>query len=299
MSNDPGSDPGQGAPGSQSGDPGSQSGGGAAAPMVINAEMLGEYKDDATLKSFDGKPVTDVFKWAANASKLIGGEKLVIPAGKLDTAENWNHVFDRLGRPKDASGYTFERPADHPEGLPYDEKLEGEFKTACHALGILPKQAQGIYALWNKYQGEAFKAIEADQAKRAEETETALMKELGTKEKYEEYKSGANAALNRFGGDPQTVAAFIDKFGNDPLVVKVFGNVARGMMEDAAIRGDKSFNLLGEDAPAMVKDIMANKENKLHAAYWDKSHPQHAHAVAEVSRLHEAIHGKKSVNMAG
>ncbi len=288
MSNDPGSDPGAGS-GSQGGDPGSQAGGGAAAPMVINAEMLGEYKDDPVFQPYHGKPISEVFKGYVNTSKLIGGEKLVIPSGKLDTPENWNHVFDKLGRPKDVSGYKFERP-QLPEGMKYDEGMEKAFAAECHKAGILPKQAQAILNMWNKSQVDLFSSFEAAETKRAEELTDGLMKKLGTKEKYDEYVKGASAALNRFGGDPQTVQSFIEKFGNDPLVVEVFGNVARGMMEDAALRGDKSFNLLGEDAPAMVKDIMTNKDNKLNAAYWDRNHPQHNYAVGEVKRLHELIY---------
>jgi DNA-binding ferritin-like protein (Dps family) len=123
------------------------------------------------------------------------------------------------------------------------------------------------------------------------------MKELGTKEKYDEYVTGAKAALERFGGAPADVAAFLDKYGNDPLVIKTFGNVAKGMMEDAALRGDTTFNLMGEDPAAKIKDIMTNKENKLNEAYLTKNHPQHDYAVAEVARLHEALHGNKPINM--
>jgi DNA-binding ferritin-like protein (Dps family) len=259
--------------------------GGAGPPSVtINAELLGDYKDDPVFKPFDGKPVADVFKSFKNAQSLIGGEKLVIPAGKLDTEDNWNHVFDRLGRPKDAAGYKFDRP-QMPEGLPYDEKLEKVFAAECHKVGILPKQAQAIYNMWNKLQADTYTAIEAQQTKRAEETETALIRELGTKEKYDEYIKGAKAALKRFGGDPQSVQEFVDKFGNDPLVIRVFGNVARGMMEDAAIRGDNSFQLLGEDGESKAMDIMSNKNNPLYEAYWKREHPMHNKAVDEVYRL--------------
>ena len=293
MSNDPGSDPGASS-GSQ-GDPGSQPSGGAPAPVTINAEMLGEYKDDATLKTFDGKPLADVFKWAANASKLIGGEKVVLPNGKLNTPENWGQVFDKLGRPKDASGYKFEKPADIPEGMQYNEALVGDFAKVSHFLGLLPWQAAGVLDFYNKTQISGYKDEEARQIQIAEETEAALMGELGTKQKYDEFVSGAQAALRKFGGDSETVGAFIDKFGNDPVALKVFGNVAKNMMEDAAVRGDKAFSLMGENAPAMVKDIMQNKSNALYDAYWQAGHPQHAHAVAEVARLNEVIYGDKAV----
>ena len=278
--------------GDQSVDSGNQN----AQPLTINADVLGDLRDDPVFKPFDGKPVSEVFKSFKNAQSLIGGEKIVLPNGKLDTPENWNYVFDKLGRPKNPDGYQFEKP-NLPEGLPYDENMEKAFKATVHQLGLLPKQAQGLYAFWNKIQADGYNAYVAAENTKAEATEAKLMQELGTQEKYKEYVAGATAALNRFGGAPDEVAAFIDKFGTDPLVIKVFGNVAKNMMEDAALRGDKSFNLLGEDAAGLAKDIMSNKENKLYLAYHDRSHPQHQHAVDEVSRLMTAVHGSKSVNM--
>ena len=93
--------------------------------------------------------------------------------------------------------------------------------------------------------------------------------------------------------------AFIDKFGNDPTALRVFGNVARHMMEDAAVRGDKNFSLMGENPQAMINDILNNKDNKLNAAYFNHQHPQHQFAVDEVARLMELLHGHKAINMAG
>lgn len=264
---------------------------------IINAALLGDLKDDPVFKPFDGKPVYEVFKSFKNAQSMIGGEKVPVPAGKLNTPENWNYVLDKLGRPTSADGYKLE--ANLPDGFPKDEKLTEGFKQAAHYLGLLPWQAEGLFKFYNDAQVQAFQNIEAQRAKQAEDTESALIAKLGTKQKYDEYVKGAQAALKRFGGEPGTVEAFIEKHGNDPLVVEVFGNVAKGMMEDAVLRGDKSFDLLGDDAQAKINDIMYNKENKLNAAYYNNSHPQHQYAVDEVARLMETVHGKKTVNMAG
>lgn len=268
------------------------------ASLTINADVLGEFKDDPVFKPFHDKPVSEVLKSFKNAQGLVGGEKIVLPQGKLDTPENWNYVFDKLGRPKDIEGYQVDKSI-YPEGFKVDEGREKAFKEVAHSIGLLPKQAAALYE-WNaKAEIEAINRINAAENQRAEETEALLRQELGTKEKYDEYVNGAKAALNRFGGSPEDVKAFIDKYGNDPLVIKTFGNVAKNMMEDAALRGDKTFNLLGEDAPAKVKDIMTNKDNKLYEVYWSKSHPLHDSAVAEVTRLQEQIHGNVAIRMEG
>jgi len=286
MSDDPGIDPGAN-PGSQP-EPGNQ-------PLTINAELLGEFKDDPVFKPFEGKGLGDVFKSYKHAQTLVGAEKIPIPAGKLNTPENWNYVMDKLGRPKSADGYKLE--ANLPEGFPKDEKLTEGYKQVAHYLGLLPWQAEGLYKFYNDAQVEAFKEIEAQMSSQAEKTEAALMAELGTKQKYDEFVRGADAALQRFGGSPEDIAAFSEKFGNDPIAVKILGNVAKAMMEDAAIRGDKNFDLFGEDAAAKVKNIMEDKANPLYEAYWSASHPQHQHAVDEVARLMAAIHGDKKVQV--
>ena len=288
MSDDPGIDPGAN-PGSQP-EPGNQ-------PLTINAELLGEFKDDPVFKPFEGKGLGDVFKSYKHAQTLVGAEKIPIPAGKLNTPENWNYVMDKLGRPKSADGYKLE--ANLPEGFPKDEKLTEGYKQVAHYLGLLPWQAEGLYKFYNDAQVEAFKEIEAQMSSQAEKTEAALMAELGTKQKYDEFVRGADAALQRFGGSPEDIAAFSEKFGNDPIAVKILGNVAKAMMEDAAVRGDKNFDLFGEDAASKAKDIMSNPENALYKAYHDNAHPQHQHVVDEVYRLMTAVHGNKPVNIAG
>lgn len=286
MSDDPGIDPGAN-PGSQP-EPGNQ-------PLTINAELLGEFKDDPVFKPFEGKGLGDVFKSYKHAQTLVGAEKIPIPAGKLNTPENWNYVMDKLGRPKSADGYKLE--ANLPDGFPTDEKLTAGFKQAAHYLGLLPWQAEGLFKFYNDAQVQAFQQIEADMTAQAEKTEAALMAELGTKQKYDDFVRGADAALQRFGGSPEDIAAFSEKFGNDPIAVKILGNVAKAMMEDAAVRGDKNFDLFGEDAASKAKDIMSNPENALYKAYHDNAHPQHQHVVDEVYRLMSAIHGDKKVTV--
>lgn len=277
MSDDPGNDPGA-IPGNQPA-PGNQ-------PLTINAELLGEFKDDPVFKPFEGKGLGDVFKSYKHAQTLVGAEKIPIPAGKLNTPENWAYVFDKLGRPKAADGYKFDDVvAAVPEHLRINQEIEDRFKEAFHAAGLLPKQAQAVYGVAQQVVLDAARAAEASQAARAEETEAVLMRELGTKERYDEYVRGADAVLARFGGSPADIAAFSDKYGNDPIAIKILGNVARAMLEDSTIRGDQSPSLLSGDAKQMANDIINNKQNKYYEAYWDNSHPQHAFAVEEVTRL--------------
>ena len=70
------------------------------------------------------------------------------------------------------------------------------------------------------------------------------------------------------------------KLGDNPTVVKAFADLAAQMSEDNLVKGD---------APA----YMSNKEitrqiavlQQPGSAYWDKNHPSHSEAVAEVQSL--------------
>lgn len=264
--------------------------------FIINAETLGEYAQDPAFQSFIGKPGMELLKSFKSAQSMIGADKVVVPSGKLDNPENWGALFDRLGRPKELTGYEFARP-ELPDGMAFNEDFENAMRPVFHYLGLLPWQAKGLSEVFTKYQLEQYSKYSEGQSKQTKDLEDALVKKLGTKEKYDEYMKNADAALKKFGKDPNAIKAFSEKYGNDPLVIEIFGEVANAMMEAEALRGGGGNNLGDsvETAKAQVKDIMSNKENKLYAAYWDNKHPQHRAAVEEVSRLHEIVHGNEAI----
>ena len=72
------------------------------------------------------------------------------------------------------------------------------------------------------------------------------------------------------------------KLGDNPAVIKAFAMLAERMGEDKIVQGD---------GPIMQTPKQIDKEiNSLTApgsAYWDKNHPGHQDAVAEVLALRE------------
>ena len=266
---------------------------------IISADHLGEYAQDPTFQSFVGKPFGEYLKSFKNAQSMVGADKLIVPAGKLDTPEHWGSVFDKLGRPKDISGYEFARP-ELPEGMQFNEDFENKMRPLFHYLGLLPWQAKGLSEAFTGYQVDGYKKymedqakLQTDQAAKDKEIEDALVKKLGTKENYDKYVKDANDTFKKFCKDEKAAAAFLEKYGADPLVVDVFGEVAKAMSESAAHRGNSGTGLADDVTKAQtdVKDIMHNKENPLNKAYFDGKHPRHKEAVEEVARLHALIHG--------
>jgi hypothetical protein len=278
------------------GDPGSQEG-----AFTINTvdEVLGELKSDPSFKPYEGQTpkdfITNIVKGYASQNKMIGGEKIVLPAGKLDTEENWNALYDKLGRPKDVGGYKFEAP-QLPEGMTLDENLEKAFRAECHKAGILPKQAAAIYKLWNDTQISAFNSFMASEKEKDEKAITELQKEFKTKDAFDEHVKLAKQMLTTFGGDKATIDKFIDVYGNDPLIIRVLGNAAKVMSEDSIKLGEKRFDITGDDVKGKISEILSNKDNPMYKAYWDNSNPKHQEAVEEVLRLNTLIHGDKPVN---
>lgn len=292
-------DPGVGSGSQDPGEAGVNPGAGEGTPQAINitADVLGEYRDDPAFKSFEGKPIGEVLKSFKSAQQMIGGEKIVIPQGALDTDEVWGQVFDKLGRPKDPSGYQFDKP-ELPEGLVYDDHLEKAWSGEAHKLGLLPKQAAGIYSFYNGMMIEAVKAMNAEQAQAQAAMETALIGELGNREKYDEFLRLGATVLNMAGLPDAERDAIAGRYKNDLVLMKALGNIGRKMTEASLIKGDRG----GAGAVDGKKDldgILYDKANPLHKAYFDKQDPRHQEAVDRVLEIRNSMGGNTPINMAG
>lgn len=260
---------------------GNGDGGGQAPVFDLKANIPDEFKEEACLQNITDFP--GMVKSFVNAQKLIGGEKVVIPKGTLDTPENWDALFTKLGRPETPDKYEFEKP-ELPEGMVYNEELEKRFKEFAHKTGLLPAQAQAGFAFYNEIVKGQFDAINAAQEKAYTEGVEVLRKEFGGQ--FEQVPALANQVLAKFGGEQYQAIA--DKYMNDPFITGLLARVGMQLREDGLKIGDKGGDGLHMDAAgAKVKrtDIMTNKDNPLNAAYFDKKHPRHLEALNEVNRL--------------
>ena len=246
-----------------------------------------DLRGDASFQPFEGKEVGDVFRSFVNAQRMVGSDKVIVPAGKHDTPEVWNGVFNKLGRPQSADGYQFQSPT-LPEGMALDPNLEKSFKEVSHFLGILPWQAEGIYKFYNDHTGKAFQdyqtRVSESQRTAMEEATNALKQEYGSK--LDDKLLLAKKVIRTYGGEPEKVEKFIDRFGNDPTVIRTLVKLGELISEDKLKSGEKpEWDLTGGDARKKAVDIMSNTANPLNKAYLDKQHPQHSEAVSQVENL--------------
>ena len=93
-----------------------------------------------TLEKF--KDVDALAKGYGHLEKYFDGT-IKIP-GENATAEEIERYHSKLGRPDTPDNYEFEKP-EIPEGMNYDEHMEGEFLKKAHGMGMNNKIVGELY----------------------------------------------------------------------------------------------------------------------------------------------------------
>lgn len=241
------------------------------------------------------KGLGDVFKSYVNAQKMVGGEKIVIPKGTLDTPEAWADVFKKLGVPDTPEGYGIKKPDGYPADIPYDEKLDKDFAAFAHKAGLLPKQVAAIHGWHADVVKGMYESTAGANRQALEQGIASLKKEWGAD--YDKRLDLANRVVKTFGGSPEEVGAFLKAHGNSPVMARVMNAVGGMISEEKLVAGHKGGGGGAGNASAKsaATDIMTNKDNPWNAAYWDKGHIRHNEAVQTVERLMVAAAGNKGV----
>ena len=234
------------------------------------------YKEEKSLQNFSN--MDDFVKSYLHSQKLVGTDKIPVP-NKMATDEDWNAVYERLGRPETPDGYKYE--------LPKETKLEEStlkaFSEEAHKLGLLPKQAQGIINYYNSMAEQSEQAAQVNEEAARASAEAELRKEYGPA--YDlKIAQARNLATNSLGSDflKNTKLADGTVLGNHPQVVRAFADLASKMSEDSMVPGEST-------SAMTVKEIDSEIESLTQpgSAYWDKTHINHRKAVSEVQRLYE------------
>jgi len=234
------------------------------------------YKEEKSLQNFSN--MDDFVKSYLHSQKLVGADKIPVP-NKLATDEDWNAVYERLGRPETPDGYKYELPKE----TKLEEKTLKAFSEEAHKLGLLPKQAQGIINYYNSLAEQTEQAATVNEEAARAEAEVELRKEYGPA--YDlKIAQARNLATNTFGSDflRNTKLADGSVLGNHPQVVRAFADLASKMSEDSIVQGEAT-------SAMTVKEIDSEIESLTQpgSAYWDKTHVNHRKAVGEVQRLYE------------
>ncbi|MCR9236169.1 MAG: hypothetical protein NXI17_05815 [Alphaproteobacteria bacterium] len=237
MSNEPGAsgDAGQGE--GQNG-AGSDNGSPAALSAASPFDGLQEEGSRDWIENAGVKDVESLVKMARNSESLIG-KSFQKPGEDADQSEI-DAFYERLGRPKDVSGYELTPPEDMPEDLPYDTEFASKFAEAAHKYGITTEQAKGLHDFYvGEMVGGYQSGIEATTAQLAESTTAAtsqLEKDWGAKQGTPEFKENvalADRAIRELGGDELiegfTKAGMLGPGGIilNPAIAKAMSNVGK------------------------------------------------------------------------
>tara|TARA_S200002703_G_scaffold91164_1_gene78625 strand:+ start:406 stop:1251 length:846 start_codon:yes stop_codon:yes gene_type:complete len=260
------------------------------APSDWKASLPDDIKNNSLIHNMDD--VETLAKTAIHAQSMVGAEKIAIP-GNWANDDDWNGVYTKLGRPEAAEGYDLK----NPEGT---EAIDGDIKSwyqdLAHDAGLNNRQAQKIYEAYIAKTGEMApvneELSEQDIEIQKSETEVTLKKEWG--KAFDQKLDEAKGILEQFA--PEGFAEIMTKdgvaLGNSPEFIKTMANIGNYINskvgEDKIIGAKQTPSLTPEDAQKEIAMLRGDPKDK--GPYWNNKHPDHAAAVAEVSRLMEYLH---------
>lgn len=104
----------------------------------------------------ENRSVVEAKQWKSIDDAITGyrnleshaSKALTVP-GENATADDWNKLYSKLGRPETADKYELKVDRTNlPADMPYDETLAVEFRNWAHEAGLNPKQAQTLHDKW-------------------------------------------------------------------------------------------------------------------------------------------------------
>ena len=238
-----------------------------------------EFRNDPNIEKFT--EIDALAKSYINATQMIGKDKVAVP-NKNSTDDQWNEVYDKLGRPESADKYSLNAKS---EVVPIDEQAIKQFAENAHQLGLNNKQAQGILEFYKtNMEGVAQQAkvdTETAQAQSTQELRQEWGREFDTNIK----KAGALAKANM---NPEILDMQLKdgmRLGDHPEIIKGFAKIAGMMSEDKIVSTESENVSSNTDVETEISDIMNNKDGP----YWNKSHPDHDKMVQQVYTLREML----------
>ena len=238
-----------------------------------------EFRNDPNIEKFT--EIDALAKSYINATQMIGKDKVAVP-NKNSTEDQWNEVYDKLGRPESADKYSLNAKS---EVVPIDEGAIKQFAENAHQLGLNNKQAQGILEFYkNNMEGMAQQAKVDTETAQAQSTQE-LRQEWGREFDSNIKKAGALAKANM---NPEILDMQLKdgmRLGDHPEIIKGFAKIAGMMSEDKIVSTESENVSSNTDVETEISDIMNNKDGP----YWNKSHPDHDKMVQQVYTLREML----------
>ena len=238
-----------------------------------------EYRSNPNIEKFT--ELDALAKSYINAVSMIGTDKIPLP-GKSATDEQWNEVYNKLGRPESADKYTLEFKTDV---APVDENVIKGFAQNAHKLGLNNKQAQGILEFYKSTLEGSAKEMSVNMESAQAEAANTLRSEWG--KSYDENLRKASSVAQTY-LEPELLDTQLrdgSRLGDNPKIIKAFANIANLLSEDKIIGTEADNILQGREIEKEIEDLTSDRQG----AYWNKMHPNHTKVVNQVLALREML----------
>ena len=229
------------------------------------------------------KDVPNLARSYVNQSKLLGADKLPLPANPTD--EDLDRIANRLGRPEAASGYEIA-----VDGNIITEDVAKDFAGMAHAARLTPSQVTEVLDYYkNRVEG----TVKADEDKRHQsqiDASNQLKAEWGSNyDRNFELAMGLAEELS----DTQAITRIVlqdgTNLGDHPEFIKAFAKFAEFKQsvtsEDTVKESSQVNHMTKQTAQAEVDAIMRSPD------YTSRDAVARDRAVSRVQELMEVIHG--------
>jgi hypothetical protein len=217
-----------------------------------------------------------------NLERTLGSDKVPIPKDPNDQ-EAWDRYYVAGGRPPEPQGYSFEKPQAMPEGVYWDESMEGWWRQAAFQSGLSQRQAQKLVDQYrDRYVAQVDmynRSVDTDVVKGKAE----LQRDWGSE--FEARRALARAAYLEMPPELQ-------KSAKDSGLARMPAFIKYLYQNKVATTGERQPRPPGEAAdnsPDNLRNKIAAFRNTHDAALKDASHPDHDLRLRELTDLHNRL----------
>ena len=241
-----------------------------------------EFRKDPNIEKFT--EIDALAKSYINATRMIGQDKVVIPTNN-STEEQWNEVYDKLGRPESAEKYSLDAKS---KVVSLDDNAVKQFAETSHKLGLNNKQAQGLLEFYKQNMEGTAQQAKVDTQTAQAQAEQELRSEWGREfdSKVKQASSLAKANIK-----PEILDMTLSngtRLGDHPEIIKGFAKIASMMSEDKIVSTESESVQSNQSIQDEIDTIINDKASP----YWNKGHPNHDKQVQQVYTLREMLSGK-------
>lgn len=243
-----------------------------------------EPSDLEMVKQKGWKSNNDMLKAYRGAVTLIGrNPEDVLVRPKEGDANAWNGLYDRLGRPKEASGY--DMTAGIPEGAQADERISESMREVFHKAGLSAGQAKAIAEAYNTTASGMLADREQATVAAVTADKQRLQREWGGG--FERQMTSAKAAVSALGFSKEEINALQDTIGYHGVMTK-FAELGKRLSDPSFVSGNtaQGFDGLMTPAEANAEIQKIKLDDGMKKALYDKLHPAHASVAKKWKDLH-------------